>query len=239
MDKSNNQQLVDWDEVAHSFWGQTPFTSHMSLPEINHLLGWATNLQDPRESSKNRAYNNPLDSLPNDPLPPSILAYLNHVASQILDGSTGEQAQMNNDWDSYNTSALDAVAVVLEEMITATLLPLAEQHVQRCRKLESDSEEAAFVAWTLPPEEALFELMRENGTVNMPTRLSRGLSTALPPQRAFPSTQSQDRSKNNSAEEEAIARWCRSHNLDRQFVSDNMDVFGLLLPSIKNSNDSH
>ena len=46
----------------------------------------------------------------------------------------------------------------IEEMMTATLLPLAQQYVQYCRRHQQHPENRDGRLWTLPPEEAVMKL---------------------------------------------------------------------------------
>ena len=155
-------------------------------------------------------------------------------------------------YESMDTSALVALGMVWEDAITASLLPLARQHVARCRRLEQQkpSETASpspndmsnrsegearmdpFQEWTLPPEQAIWRLAQEDA--------SSELSSTLPPTRV--SNQCFDRASSvnemlvnrfgnrEQREQQAVDNWCHSRNLDPTFVKNNMDLYGVVLP---------
>jgi hypothetical protein len=152
-------------------------------------------------------------------------------------------------YESMDTSALVALGMVWEDAITASLLPLARQHVARCRRLEQQklselrstndmsnrSEEEArmdpFQEWTLPPEQAIWRLAQEGVNSELPS--------SLPPTRV--SNQCFDRTSSvnemlvnrfgteDQREQRAVDNWCRSRNLDPTFVDNNMDLYGVVL----------
>ena len=186
------------------------------MKEIDSLIGLATNntvpgllqkavnegesaavdtLQDSSSRSSLSAASsslNPILGMENMPLP---LSFLNCFAE------SSKRIPEFDDvlYESFGDSALVAIGMFVEEMITASLLPLAGLHVLRCRELEKqkslqdeedewgqyrrdhagpitilhpitcqeitydprniDKEEDPFVAWTLPPEEAMIKLL--------------------------------------------------------------------------------
>jgi hypothetical protein len=80
--------------------------------------------------------------------------------------------------EKFDISALIAIGMLVEEMITVSLLPLAQDHVNRCRALEQVEDDHSsnnkrkrqqqtydmkqqhsFFQWTLPPDEAIAKLM--------------------------------------------------------------------------------
>jgi hypothetical protein len=160
-----------------------------------------------------------------------------------------KQQQSSRLYNSLDNSALVAAGMLWEDMITASLMPLARQHVARCRRLEqrkkenesSNDDEVAndgseevdpFQEWTLPPEQAIWRLAQEGVKSELPS--------TLPPTRV--SSQFFDRetpvkamlvSQIGTAEQQkqqAVDDWCRSRALDRAFVSNNMDLYGVCLP---------
>lgn len=153
-------------------------------------------------------------------------------------------------YESMDTSALVALGMAWEDAITTSLLPLARQHVARCRRLEQQklsetrsthdmsnrSEQEArmdpFQEWTLPPEQAIWRLAQEGTSASLPS--------SLPPTRV--SNQCFDRTSSvnemlvnrfgnrEQREQQAVDNWCRSRNLDTTFVHNNMDLYGVILP---------
>ena len=65
-------------------------------------------------------------------------------------------------YERFHHSAAMAIAMFLEEMMTATLLPVAQQYVHYCRRHypEPDEEQDGRI-WTLPPEEAILRLYHD------------------------------------------------------------------------------
>lgn len=177
-------------------------------PEIDALVGWAThvtnygqsaaasasaantdtdtNADTATASSQQFSFNPLMGVQPDGPLPHSHLhALIREKANMIVLGSAPgfppnerKQPWQNVLVESCNTSCLVAMGMVLEEAMTANLLPLAELHVQRCRAMEEQEakyeeqqeergvplpvnyERESFHQWTLPPEEAILNVMR-------------------------------------------------------------------------------
>lgn len=153
-------------------------------------------------------------------------------------------------YESLDDSALVALGVVWEECLTAMLLPLAQRHVEKCRALEQlqqeknptntthwkDLQPDAFQEWTLPPEEAVVRLT----TDQKPHTKARGafdlgcLPTAHPPTWSTRTPSVDDvllSSGSPKARKQAVVEeWCRRHELDPQFVTNNWDLYQALLP---------
>lgn len=172
---------VDWDRMATSRWGKDRLDRYLPVLEIDALVGWATNLESYHRPLPGIS-SNPLLGLCNIPLRPSLIKYLiQDPASKIA-----ANAKEKRLFERCHHSAAVAIGMLAEEMLTATLLPLAAQHVQRCRQLESSSSEMlltdvrssssssissteadaerrarehVFQEWTLPPEEVLANLL--------------------------------------------------------------------------------
>jgi hypothetical protein len=136
---------------------------------------------------------------------------------------------------SFGESALVAIGMILEEMLTASLLPLAGLHVQRCRELEkvhSEEEteslllnpingqsipshqtninetETPFQEWTLPPEEAMFKLL-EQGMVPR-----EGVPLVREPTRATAAAAGAEESVEDRRKE-SIRNWLESQMVPR------------------------
>jgi hypothetical protein len=238
------------------------------LPEISRLVGWATHCNHDGEMPS-RPPHNPLLSLPNTPLPPSYLNYISNEMRKYLmnqgasDGRPRKKRRTDSEADSetpkpgdttagapqrsslfgsFDCSALVGMGMVWEEMVTASLLPLARQYVTRCRTLEmisnNDSEEDAteqqwsdlqpdpFREWTLPPEEAVRKMVTDpnfsTSHVNLPS--------ALPPTRTRPQNSEQVRLNLHQMQQLSTQQWCQRHGLDPAFVANNMELFGAFLP---------
>mmetsp|Transcript_25605 Transcript_25605/g.54425 ORF Transcript_25605/g.54425 Transcript_25605/m.54425 type:complete len:353 (+) Transcript_25605:118-1176(+) len=195
------------DSYQHVVQETDPLYRHFSPPEIENLVGWATShhgnehnylartahVDDGLRDLERRLG---LSHLPMAPPPPSHIEYLherilkrtktNNTANNLHDESApvgGKQNKNNANSTSISVnmdaSAYVAVGMAVEEMLTAALMPLAEAHVERCRRLERwkgrdraaakegsrarkrMAEEDPFDAWTLPPAEAVARLGRD------------------------------------------------------------------------------
>lgn len=177
--------------------------------EIDDLIGWAIHMDRPDMSipippTNHRATSTStllppdgrllLELLDGPPLRPSLLGYIQSTMTRILTNSSEHSL-----WETWDTSALVAMGMLLEDMLTVTFLPLAYQHTQRCQRLAkphhygtgTDEAEAisqnhnyddeAYREWTIPPRECLAAI----ATRRQPpaTLLHAGMPTALPPTR--------------------------------------------------------
>jgi hypothetical protein len=221
---SNEDDFVQWDALADTKWGRNPLTKYVSVPELDDLVGWATHQQ----SSVPVVDVNPLLSLPGAPPQPSLLMYLENTVSEIL------SAQKRSDqWESFDQSALIAIGIALEEMITTNLLPLAQLHVNRCRQLEAipGNEEKLFSEWTLPPEEAVEKLVEKAKSQQEPEVC---LATACPSTRTMiphaPGTSLLNQPSAERRNKDALLVWCRALGMESAFVKNNMETLSIFLP---------
>lgn len=256
-----NVKTVVFDEHAEGKYAEEVLYKYLDDREIATLVGLATTngreYDNPvisktsvaSSATNTPSENNPLVGLPNSPLPPS---HLNYIARRSLE-SPSFKPDMERRFDH---SALVAIGMFLEEMITASLLPLAGCHVMRCRELEARSSETylqesgfakseihpitgqnvgkliaqkqqagdandVYEEWTLPPEEALQKVAKEQKQLLKHCFLPTSLSV----------TRTMNDSEKREAEQSTSTSWCREQHLDTTFVRKNMDVFGLFIPS--------
>ena len=118
---------------------------------------------------------------------------------------------LQNWFNSIERSAQVAVGMLVEEALTASLVPLAQAHVERCRYLDA---EQAFDEWTLPPTEAIL-------------RIPNGGSTWLP-SATKPITSGKKTPQ--AIRVDIVDNWCKARGLDHDEIRNNMDVFSRLLP---------
>jgi hypothetical protein len=221
---NSEDDFVRWDALADTKWGTNPLSRYVSVPEVDELVGWATHVQRPEPVVDV----NPLLNLPSTPLQPSLLTDLENTVSKML---TAEKRSVQ--WESFDQSALVAIGIALEEMITTNLLPLAQLHVQRCRQLEATlgKEESLFSEWTLPPEEAVEKLVEKVKSQPEPEVC---LATAYPSTRTMlphaPGTSLLNQPTAKSRNREALLVWCRALGLDPAFVKSNMEMLSIFLP---------
>lgn len=112
---------IDWESLSRSVWGQVPLTETLQKIEQDALLHHAmqtTNSQD------NNLF---LESFQGYPPPhPGLLQALRQMAASNLSDDDPVAGRLDH-------SALVALGIYVEEMVTANLLPLAQQHVEHCR----------------------------------------------------------------------------------------------------------
>lgn len=205
---SDEELWVDWGKVADGPWGREPLIQGLSSEEIEDLVGWATHLVGVNEPLMIR---NPLVALPNVPLRPSLLGFIQSEMVRKL--ITTQEQEL---WQCFDTSALVAMGMILEEMLTASLLPLAEQHVRRCRGLDTDDQ--AFQHWTLPAEEAVMEIVRRSSN----NLCSGTLPTSKPATRCL--------SEAASPPLKQLKVWCNSHGCSLEDARKNWRIYKTFLP---------
>jgi hypothetical protein len=177
---------VDWARLAQTKWGDENLWQNLEASEVSTLVGLATTysdgqsnnnlhddvleFEDLRTKAQIPAETNPLVGLDSSPWPPS---YLNSLIRMSFEVSSFDHTRLDQ---AFDDSALVAIGMILEEMITASMLPLAGLHVRRCRELEGTTETVnldnhsgqksattdtvdSFHEWTLPPEEAVMKLL--------------------------------------------------------------------------------
>lgn len=207
----NDQLCVDWGILAEGRWGQRkPLPKRMSLQNIDEAVGWATHVEGAERPTFPLL--NPLASLDSSPPRPSLLGFINNKVSKLLIDS-----EQNSLWESFDDSSLVALGMVWEEMLTASLLPFAEEHVQRCRRLGQDDNNAAFDEWTLPPDEAILKLSRF-----APRTFTGGLPTARPLTRTC--------HNENTSVVEDVKLWCNSHGISLDTAQKAWHIYKLFLP---------
>jgi hypothetical protein len=259
------RRTIDWFDLAETPFGSDSLVKHLTENELNDLLGWAISYKSSpidgipnhgnsnHHSGSNLIFSNLVDDASGPPLQPSILEKIHQHAVQILErySTTPASATSLLPWRQYCQSALVAVGVVVEEMITASLYGLAQRHVKRCRMLQSqegtaptkscsNDVERSFDAWTLPPEEAitgmLYSMSTERGaSVRRPPEspvLSWGLG--LPASRpatritkAVALSSKQQSISNHGAHATEI--WMKAHKIERETFAANKDLFDVLM----------
>lgn len=179
-----------------------------------------------QDFSSSLSPSNMLRSLPNIPIRPSVLHYLHDCFVETMEQentSDKEEAKRVNSmcWESLDTSALVALGIIVEEMLTATLIPLAEMHVHRCRHIAE--QEASSEAWTLPPTEAIMKLMTSRSpsyvnplgslpTVRMPSRISSEITDP-------------------NSSRQVIPAWINKHKTDLEQIHKLWHLYKHFLPS--------
>ena len=150
-------------------------------------------------------------------------------------------------YERFHHSAAMAIAMFTEEMMTATLLPLAQQYVQYCRHHNHHDNEDCRV-WTLPPEEAILKMYNDrNNPVGETT--SSLLSTRIPTRSIVSGAIGTSMlNQPNKTDHERIAydNWCRtsittdttetttatSSKIRQQWIEKDASFFQLLIQNI-------
>ena len=249
--------ILDMDVHRDGEWGRRSLVDTLvDGGQLESLIGWAHDGAAARISSDrgpgfvNKAVDNdnPLSRLPNDPLP---LSYLNHLMLQ-----TGRLPDLHETLtEKFDTSAIVAIGIILEEILTTSLLPFAGCHVLRCRQLDSrpskfeanlmppnevklthpitkqpiefdqrnlSEEESAFVAWTLPPEEAILQSARQGMLPDT------GIPLVRDPIRS-PSCPSAGTFEVMKARKAIHRLFAKGNEKDANFLSANKDLLNIFL----------
>ena len=241
----------DWDLMATSEDGTRPFQAYLPSGEVDDLIGWATH--GVSASVPANENNNPLlTAARSAPLRPSELHLIHTAMNEYIAQTTTEKKgrkkrksrtkhnapQKNHDndnqeiidWTSlrrqFDVSALVALGFCLEEMLTASLWPLACAHVERCRRLDD-----AWEDWNLPPERAVLALAADSTTTT--TTTTTALPTALPATHTVATTgnDKDDYEMEESADQgdTALGRWLDSHGIQRDFFQRNRSLYAWLV----------
>lgn len=181
---------IDWENLARNVWGQVPFSATLQRADQEDLLQFA--MQHTQHQ----------DSLP--PPHPQLLSTIRKaaVAEALTDDSLIGR---------LDHSALVAIGIYVEEMVTANLLPLATLHTQHCRERPQD--------W-IQPHTRVFQ--------HYP--ISAYLPTAAPPTRTLgPSHHIFNLPSPVARQQVARDTWRRSTRQDGVYVPDK--VLDYLTPS--------
>jgi len=228
--------------LPSSFAGRTSSATSIHPAELDNLVSWAT-----RQS----ATFNPLLRLSGEaPFSPSLLEYVyqsglarvgrqRSQTTRTTSSTTAPQQrqEQENDaekvWKSLDTSAMVAIGMALEEMVTMALLPLAAKHVARCRRIEDDE------AQRQPEQEDEKSGISDEGN-DVPREVIRPQDNrkqtafqdwTLPPEEALLKLFTEEIPSNTARATTATAGWDGgAFGQDEQYVSDNMDLFSLFLP---------
>ena len=264
--KGRGVDTVEFEEHADGKYAEQALYKFLDERDISILVGLATTnrreLDIPINSMAfpafeaslptNRAVeNHPLVGLASSPLPPSQLNYLARRALEIPNFKS-------NLLQRFDRSALIAIGMFLEEIVTASMLPLSGCHVMRCRDLEARSGDTSYLQ---DPDFAKRQIHPISGqkidklfaTEQQAAHADNAYDEwTIPPEEALhkiaqqqrqqllsccnlPSTLPATRATTDpgrpEAEESISSSWCREQQLDPSFVKKNMDLLRLFLPS--------
>ena len=257
-------ETIDWDDHANQTWGRKQLIKGLGDFERSALLCLATthateeDADELRESPCRQSpqfqdpkHENPLVPLDSSPLPLSHLNYFISRSSKV----PGFAEKL---YRSFGDSALVAIGMILEEMLTASLLPLAGLHVLRCRELENKHSSGEDAETHVPSlEENRLLLNPINGqAIESRCTVLKGAETpfeewTLPPDEAcfklleqgfmprngVPLVQEPTREMPASVvngakldrQETSIRNWMETQEVDPNFVAENSEVFRLFI----------
>jgi len=157
-----DELFLDWDRVVAARYGKDPLNRYLSVMEVDALVGWATHQErpflhhqhspaaqrnDPQQAEHNNNTTtttvninqndwNPLYGLPNVPPRPSVIKFMIQNPATELAAKQQKETQ-HRLFQRFHHSAAVAIGMLAEDTVTASLMPLAMQHVQRCRQMEA------------------------------------------------------------------------------------------------------
>lgn len=202
---------------------------------------------------------NPLLGLTSTPLPTSHLRFISKLASQ----SPNFKSKLEN---RFGDSALVATGMLVEEMITASLMPLAGYHVMRCRELEARREKVEANSNSDKVDQAMDrrpivhpitgKVMQADELLIDPLEKPSEEWT-LPPDEAMMKLLEQDaipseglrlvppasqtlgdpNRKISDKYQNSMQLWTKDNKVDRKQVVENMDIYRIFLP-MKNYKDT-
>jgi len=173
-------------------WKSPPSQEIDLLSMLDELVGWATSHCKSNNNSSTKAISETcehertlgLSYIPAAPPPPSHIKYLHGCMSERLSGATGARKTRKKP-HQFDASGHVAVGMAIEEVLTMTLMPLAEEHVKRCRRLEQQKDRKRptdtvdpFHLWTLPLTEAIVQLAKDGGILNQDALVRKCFSAA-------------------------------------------------------------
>ena len=156
-----DELFLDWDRFVAARYGKDPLNRYLSVMEVDALVGWATHQDRPfhhqhspaaKRNDQQQAENNenttttsvssnqgdwnPLYGLPNVPPRPSLIKFMiQNPATEFA--KQQKEPHHRRLFQRFHHSAAVAIGMLAEETVTASLMPLAMQHVQRCRQMEA------------------------------------------------------------------------------------------------------
>lgn len=236
---------VHWDDLADQPLSNDTLFKNLNDEKISELIGWATHSALNEECRPKALNANPLLGLPSTPMPPSHLKFFAKRCVSIPEFNQSLQSR-------FSDSALVATGMFLEEMITASLLPLAGYHVMRCRELENtlatspESEESSDERISIPHPLGGTPIQPEQMKIQVTDRPSQ--EWTLPPEEAmlklleqntFPiegvafhqsPTRSTTTNQSPTKSWQSTESWSREQGLSTQYIAQHMDIFRLFVP---------
>ena len=211
---------IDWNAMAEGLQSTSdPLYKHVSAVELDRLVGWATNVTN---HSDDNALSSPnlLTDLPSSPLMASILYIIHEEATALI--ANEKSAKFDHLVGAFDQSSLVSLGICIEDILTASFLPLAEAHMRICKREDEIGEVST--RWTMPPEECILAIAKQEGQ----SKKKASLPTVSPPVlTAVPGEKPQSILNLPLESDDTIATrdWAKSHNLSVAFMEDNKDLF--------------
>jgi hypothetical protein len=169
--------------------------------------------------------------------------------NQAIFKSLMERRKLIDVYDLFDVTALVTLGMLVEECMTAGLLPLAQMHVKRCRSLEISKHDAIekshgengeqsssdkniqendqlhnpFIQWTVPADEAILNHCQHSTLYRRRQSTNDSFLSSGP----FSSSIKKSQTTNNKSvtKKSDILSWCKIHGFEIEFVLENMDLF--------------
>lgn len=141
----DSRQTMDYTKHADGRWGRMPLTANLLEEDLADLIGLTVTEGDhafehsigeagehylEQNFDQEREAFNP--SYGEDKTPPSP-EFLQYILERIQNHQEYDES-LN---EAFDTSAIVAIGMFIEEMLTTAMLPIAGLHVLRCRELEN------------------------------------------------------------------------------------------------------
>lgn len=206
---------IAWEEMAEDRWGTNPLVAGISHSLLDDLLGWAIAGTEDRKVSGNESASSSsvLGDLPDAPLMPSFLHKIHLEGTRILQQGEASSEVKSNLWERLDQSALVAMGMFLEEMMTASLLPYAVQHSKYCRSLDEASENGETSSkWVIPPSEAIHGVAQQSLVQSNSSSTVASFPVSRPPTHSSCLNEDDSQNQSSVSSEEAHKRFADSHD---------------------------
>lgn len=235
---------INWEELTDNLQASQNLQSTVGQPvpyhKVDELVGWATHtIQSSPLTNRNEPIN-PFLGLPSTPLPPSILYFIQEETARII--ANDRKSNFHLLRNGFDQSALVSLGMIIEESITASFLPMARKHVQRCMEENTKgtkNRNATMNQWTATPEECFLQVVNhkqsEDRVPILPSMAPPVLSTMIGQPDYVPT----HRSLLVDEAESALQQWADSQDLSLSFIKKNYKLFGLDNPEevVNNAQD--
>ena len=241
---------------THMSHGRTFLNPLLGLPNIpirptllkQLILDPATKLTSSHIHHQNRHQKIILDNDTDDDDDDNVEDPAQRPKKQQKKGRKKKRSDQSLFYERFHHSAAVAIGMFTEEMLTASLLPLAQQYVQYCRHHDDADENNDCRKWTLPPEEAILKLFQDSNMIHSNNTSPTGGSKSSPssllstrvPTRSIVSgaigTSMLNQPSRTDHERIAYHNWCRTTRTtgttEQQWIEHDPSYFQCLIQHI-------